>query len=82
MMDMNLLAVVTPPSIYNGCCTRNTFWEEKFTGEEKLFSDVNMKNCGRHNVRKHREIKGGDKYFTLDISLKFDSLKKMKITSS
>ena len=41
-----------------------------------------MKNCGRHNVRKHREIKGSDKYVTLDISLKFDSLDKMRITSS
>ena len=41
-----------------------------------------MKNCGRHNVRKHREIKGSDKYVTLDISLKFDSLDNMKIKSS
>ena len=37
-----------------------------------------MKNCGRHNVRKHKEIKGSDKYVTLDISSKFDSLDKMK----
>ena len=48
----------------------------------KLFSAMNMKNCGCRNVRKHREIKGSDKYITLDISLKFDSLGKMKITSS
>ena len=41
-----------------------------------------MKNCGRRNVRKHRDIKGGDKYVTLDISLKFGSLEKMRITSS
>ena len=41
-----------------------------------------MKNCGCHNIRKHKEIKGSDKYVTLDISLKFDSLDKMKITSS
>ena len=41
-----------------------------------------MKNCGRRNVRKHIEIKGSDKYVTLDISLKFDSMDKMKITSS
>ena len=41
-----------------------------------------MKNCGRHNVRKHKEIKGSDKYVTLDISLKFDTMGKMKITSS
>ena len=41
-----------------------------------------MKNCGRRNIRKHRDIKVIDKYVTLDISLKFDSLEKMKITSS
>ena len=40
-----------------------------------------MKNCGRRNVRKHIEIKGSDKYVTLEISLKFDSLEKTKITS-
>ena len=67
MMNMKLLEVVILPSIYHDFSTRKTFWEEKFTGEEKLFSDVNMKNCGRHNVRKHREIKGSDKYVTLDI---------------
>ena len=82
MMNMKLLAVVTPLSIYNGCSTRKTFWEVNFTGEEKLFLAVNMKNCGRPNVRKHREINVSDKYFTLDISLKFDSLYNMKITSS
>ena len=47
-----------------------------------MFSDVNMKNCGCGNVRKHREIKGSDKYVALHISLKFDSLDKMKIISS
>ena len=67
MMNMNLLSVVTPPSIYHGSSTRKMFWEEKFTGEEKLFSAVNMKNCGCRNVRKHKEIKGSDKYVTLDI---------------
>ena len=41
-----------------------------------------MKNCGRHNVSKLKDIKGSDKYVTLDISLMFDSLDKMKITSS
>ena len=41
-----------------------------------------MKNCGRRNVRKHREIKNGEKYITLDIYLKFGSLDKMIITSS
>ena len=43
---------------------------------------MNIKNCGRRNVRKHREIKGSDKYVILGISLKFDKLDKMKITSS
>ena len=82
MMNTKLLAVVTPLSIYYGCSTRKTFWEEKFTGEEKLFSAVNMKICGRRNIRKHIEIKGSDKYVILDITLKFDSLDNMKITSS
>ena len=81
-MDMKLLAVVTPPSIYHGWSTRKIFWEENFTGEENLFSAVNMKNYGHRNVRKHREIKGSNKYSTLDISLKFDSMDKMKITYS
>ena len=43
MMNMKLLAVITPPPIYHGCSTWKTSWEEKFTGEEKLFSAVNMK---------------------------------------
>ena len=43
---------------------------------------MNNKNCGRCNVSKHRDIKASDKYVTLDISLKFDNLDKMKITSS
>ena len=62
-----------------------------------MFLVVDMKNCGRRNVRKHREIKDRDKYVTLkrhheirgsekytnlNISSKFDSLDKMKITSS
>ena len=41
-----------------------------------------MKNCGRCNVRKHKEIKVSDKYVTLYISLKFDNLENIKITSS
>ena len=85
-MNMNLLAVVTPPYIYHGCSDWEAFWEENFTGEEKFtfgeFSAMNIKNCGCRNVRKHREIKGSDKYFTLEISLKFDILDKMKVTSS
>ena len=68
MVNMKLLAVVTSPSIYRG--------------KENLFLAVNMKNCGRRNVRKHKDIKGSDNYVTLDISLNFDSLDKMKIISS
>ena len=64
---MYLLAVVAPPSIYHGFSTWKTFWEENFTGKENLFLAVNMKNCGRRNVREHTEIKGSDKYVTLDI---------------
>ena len=42
--------------------------------------DINV--FGRRNVRKNKAIRGSDKYVTLDISSKFDSLDKMKITSS
>ena len=80
MMNMKLLSVVTPPSIYHGCSTQKTFWEENFTVGE--FSAINMKNCGCRNVRKHRKIKGSDKYVTLDIWLKFGSLDKIITTSS
>ena len=41
-----------------------------------------MKICGRRKVRKHKEIKGSDKIVTLNILAKFDSLNKMKTTSS
>ena len=79
---MKFLVVVTPPSIYHGCSTRKTFWEGKFTGNKDLFQSVNMKNCGRRKVRKHKEIRGSDKFFALNISKKFDSLNKMETTSS
>ena len=83
---MRLVAVVTPPSINHGCSARKTFWEGELTGEEDFtlceFLAVNMKNCGRRNVRKHIEIKGSDKYVTLDILLKFDSQDKMRTTYS
>ena len=65
MMNIKLLEVVTPPYIYHGWSTQKTLWEEKFTGKEIFFLAVNMKNCGRRNVRKHKEIKGSDKYVTL-----------------
>ena len=79
---MKLLLVVTPQFIYHGCSTRKTFWEEKFTGKKYLFQSVNMKNCSRINFRKHKEIKGSDNIFTLNVSAKFESLNKMKTTSS
>ena len=70
-MNMNLLEVVTPSSIYHGCSTWKTLWEEKFT-------PVNKKKFGSHNISKHREIKYDDKHITLEISLDFVSLEKMK----
>ena len=82
MMNMKLLAVVTRPYIYLGCSTRKLFWKGKCTGDEKLFSVVNMKNCGRRNISKHREIKGSYKYAALDVSIKTDSLENIKMASS
>ena len=86
MIKMKLQSVVTSPLIHHDCSNRTTFWEEKFTGEEKFtlgeFTVVNMKNCGCRTVRKHIEIKGSEKYVTLDILLKFDSRDKIRITSS
>ena len=79
---MKFLVVVTPPSIYHGCSTRKTFWEETFTGKKYLFQSVNMKNCGRRKVRTHKEIKGSKKIFTLNVSEKFDSLNNTETTSS
>ena len=63
-INMKFLGVVTSPSIYHGCSTRKTFWEEKFTGKKYLFQSLNMKNCGRRKVRKHKEIKGSYKIVT------------------
>ena len=80
MMRINILEFITPLSTYHSCSTRKTLWEENLTLDE--FTAVNMKNCGRQNVRKHIKIKGSDKYVTLEITLKFDSLENMKITSS
>ena len=53
-----------------------------FTGKENVFLAVNMKNCGHRNVRKRKEIKVSENFETLDILSKFDSMDKMKITSS
>ena len=62
---MKLLVVVTPPFIYHGCSTQKTFWEEKFTGKEIVFLAVDMKNCGRRNVRKQKDTRGSEKYVIL-----------------
>ena len=64
---MKFLLVVTTPSIYHGCSTRKTFWEEKFTGKKYLFQSVNKENCGLCKVKKHKEIKVSDKIVTLNI---------------
>ena len=79
---MKVLLVVTPPYIYHYCSTRKTFWDENFTGKKYLFQSLNMKNCRHQKVRKHKEIKGSNKIFTLNVSEKFDSMKKMETTSS
>ena len=79
---MKFLVFVTPRSIYHGCSTWKTLWEEKFAGKKDLFQSVNMKNCGCLKVMKHKEIKGSDKIVTLNVSAKSDSLNKMETTSS
>ena len=86
---MKFLVVVTPPSIYHGCSTRKTFWEEIFTGKKQyLFESMNMRKFGQHNVRKHKEIKDSDEPVTLNMyeilkfSEKFDNLDNMETTSS
>ena len=41
-----------------------------------------MKNFGHYKVRKHKEIKGGDKIVILNVSAKFHNLNNMETTSS
>ena len=43
---------------------------------------MNREKFGRRNVRNHRDIKDGENFITLDISLKHFSLDKIKITIS
>ena len=79
---MNFLAVVPPPSIYHGCSTRKTFWEEKFTGKEDFFLSVNMKNVVisiSGNTRLSGVLASTSPWTSHP---KFDTLDKMKITSS
>ena len=62
--------VVGPPSIYHGCSTRKTFWEEKFTGKKQdSFEPANMRNCGKRNFMKHREIKDSDELVTYVLNM-------------
>ena len=42
-INMKFLVVVTTLSIYHGCSTQKTFWEEEFTGKQDLFQSVNKK---------------------------------------
>ena len=79
MMNINLLAVVTTLYICHGCSTRETLWGGKFTVGN--FSVMNMKNFGRRNVRRQREIKGSDKFITLEILLNFGIMENIRITS-
>ena len=58
MIIMKLLAVVTPMSMYHGCSTWKTLWEENLTGEGKLFLAVNMKHYGRRNVSNTQKYQG------------------------
>ena len=70
---MKFLVVVATPSIYHGCSTRKTFWEENFTGKKQdLFVSVKMRNCGQHNVRKHREIKDSGERVTYEHEQDFE----------
>ena len=48
-MNMKLVAVVTPPSIYRGYSTRKMSWQDKFAA-------VSMKKYGLPNVRKYMDI--------------------------
>ena len=57
-------------------------WRKSLQVRKIFFQSVNMKNYGRRKVRKHKEIEGSDKIVILNISVKSDSLNKMKTTSS
>ena len=72
---MKFIEVVTPPpDIYHDFSIWKTLREYKFI-------PVNIKNCGRRNVRKHREMKIGDQYIILNISSKLDCMDKREVTS-
>ena len=75
---MKFLVVVTPPSIYHGCSTRKKFWEEKLAGKKQdFFEPVKMRNCGKRNVRKHREFKRVMSVSPTRTSMRFGNLRKI-----
>ena len=43
---------------------------------------MNITSCGRRNVKKHRDIKNGEKYIILDVSSRLYFLDKREVTSS
>ena len=51
-MNIKLLKVVTPLSIYHGCSTWKISWEVNFTLGE--FTPVSVKKFSCRNVKKHR----------------------------
>ena len=51
---MKFLVFVTPPSIYHGCSTRKSFWEENFTGKQAFLKSVSMKSVGVAKLRNTR----------------------------
>ena len=72
---MKLIAVINPLSIYYSGSTRKKFWEENLT-------PVTTRSCGRHNVRKLKEIKNVEQYTNSEISLKLDFMDNMEVTFS
>ena len=62
MNNIKLLAVANPLPIYRGFYDQEKSWEENYT-------QVNMKHCCSCNISKYREIKNGEQYVVLEISL-------------
>ena len=82
---MKFLVVVATPSIYHGCSTRKTFWEEKFTGKKQdLFVSVNMRNCGQlHGLLVDGWLcMNRQQYLSGDKMIRSASLTRHKVTDS
>ena len=71
MKYMKLLSVVTPSYISHVRSIWKKFWEENFT-------HAKMENCGRWNVRNHRDIRNDEQYIALEIYLEFVNMDNMK----